>query len=59
MTQDPDKPLSPWRLNPARIVILLLGALMLLYVASAMLGGLGNYQQLREASDAAKVAPAN
>lgn len=49
-----DKPTSPWQLNRTRIVILLLGALVLLYTVSSMLGGLGKYQQLKNAaSDAA------
>jgi hypothetical protein len=39
---------SPWKLTPARIVILILGALIVLYTASTMLGGLSNYQQLKE-----------
>lgn len=45
-----DKPQSPWRLNPARITILLLGALVLLYTVSTVFGGLANYQQLKEAA---------
>ncbi len=43
-------PLSPWKLTPGRIVILILGVLLVLYTVSAMMGGLSNYQQLREAS---------
>jgi len=50
MSEDPKKPDSPFRLNSARIVLLLLGALLLTYVISAMLGGLGNYQQLKESA---------
>lgn len=52
MSDDPKKPDSPFRLNRGRIVMLLLGALLLTYVISTMLGGLGNYQQLKEASQA-------
>ena len=54
MTDDPNKPQSPWKLNSGRIVLLILGALLLLYLASALLGGLGNYQQLKEAAQDAK-----
>jgi len=56
--QNDDKPTnpappSPWKLTPGRIVILILGVLLLLYTASAMMGGLTNYQTLREASSPA------
>lgn len=50
MSDDPKKPDSPLRLNRQRIVLLLLGALLLTYIISAMLGGLGNYQQLKESA---------
>jgi hypothetical protein len=50
MSEDPKKPDSPFRLNRQRIVLLLLGALLLTYIVSAMLGGLGNYQQLKESA---------
>lgn len=52
MSDDPKKPDSPFRLNRQRVVLLLLGALLLTYIVSAMLGGLGNYQQLKEAAQA-------
>ena len=58
MTDDPNKPLSPWKLNSGRIVLLILGALILTYFVSALLGGLGNYQQLKEAAQDAKSQPA-
>ncbi len=54
MSDEPKKPPSPFSLNPGRIVLLILGVLLLLYFASALFGGLGNYQQLKEASQAAK-----
>lgn len=50
MIESPKKPDSPFRLNRSRIVLLVLGALLLTYIISAMLGGLGNYQQLKEAA---------
>lgn len=52
MSDDPNKPISPFRLTGGRIVLLLLGALLLTYIISASLGGLGNYQQLKEAAQA-------
>ncbi len=45
-----EKPVSPWKLTQGRIVLLVMGALLLLYTASALLGGLSDYQQLRNAS---------
>jgi hypothetical protein len=50
MPDDPKKPDSPFKLNRSRIVLLLLGALLLTYIISAMLGGLGNYQKLKEST---------
>ncbi len=49
-----DKPISPWKLTPGRIVILILGVLLVLYTASALMGGLTNYQVLKEASSPAE-----
>ncbi|WP_421758976.1 hypothetical protein [Devosia sp.] len=56
MDEKPDspKPDSPWRLNPARILILILGALVLVYVVSSVMGGLGNYELLKQAATEAK-----
>lgn len=45
-----EKPISPWKLTPGRIVILILGALLIAYTASALMGGLGNYQTLKESA---------
>jgi hypothetical protein len=53
-----DKPISPWKLTPGRIVILILGVLIVAYTASAMMGGLSNYQQLREAAMPGATPPA-
>ncbi|OEO29605.1 hypothetical protein VW23_024810 [Devosia insulae DS-56] len=50
MSEDPKKPDSPFRLNRSRILLLLFGALLLTYIISAMLGGLGNYQMLKESA---------
>ena len=45
-----DKPISPWKLTPGRIAILILGVLLIVYTASALMGGLSNYQTLRDAA---------
>jgi hypothetical protein len=47
MTDQP--PLSPWKMTPARITLLLLGALALILIVGAI-GGVGNYQALREST---------
>ena len=47
------KPLSPFTLTPPRILLLVLGALALTLIIGAILGGVGNYQDLRDARDAA------
>ena len=59
MSDSPQPPQSPFKLNRSRIVLLLLGGLLVTIILSTLLGGLGNYQQLREAAqDARQVAPA-
>lgn len=45
-----EKPISPWKLTPGRILILVMGALLIAYTASALMGGLSNYQALRDAA---------
>jgi hypothetical protein len=45
-----EKPISPWKLTPGRIFILILGVLLIAYTASALMGGLTNYQTLRDAA---------
>jgi hypothetical protein len=47
-----NKPISPFTLTPPRILILVLGALAITMIIGAILGGVGNYQQLRDARDA-------
>lgn len=49
-----ETPQSPFKLNRTRIFILAMGALVVLITVSMMMGGLGQYQALREAADAAK-----
>jgi hypothetical protein len=49
----PDTPPSPTALTRTRIFILILGALAVTLIIGAISGGVGNYQQLRDARDAA------
>jgi hypothetical protein len=52
-----DEPkLSPFALTPARIMLLVLGALLVIIAISTSLGGINAYQQLREANAAATEA---
>lgn len=45
---------GPFKLNRTRIFILAMGAVVVLIAISMMMGGLGQYQALREAANAAK-----
>ena len=47
---------SPFALNPGRIMLLILGALLVVIAISTWFGGINAYQQLREANAAAKSA---
>ena len=50
-----DEPkLSPFALTRSRIVLLVLGAILVLIAISTAMGGLSSYQELKEASAAAK-----
>jgi hypothetical protein len=49
-----DEPKGPLGLNRTRIFLLCMGALVLLITVSMMLGGLGSYNALKEAANAAK-----
>jgi hypothetical protein len=51
-----EKPVSPWKLTPGRIAILVMGVLLILYTISALMGGLTNYQALKQG--ATEQAPA-
>ena len=50
----PEQKLSPFALTKARIVLLILGAVLVLIAISTAMGGLSSYQELKEASNAAK-----
>jgi hypothetical protein len=52
-------PLSPFKLTPPRILILVLGVLAIVMIAGALMGGVGNYQALREAEQATSSAPSS
>ncbi|KKB75976.1 hypothetical protein VW35_19780 [Devosia soli] len=49
-----ETPQSPFKLNRTRIFLLAMGAVILLIAVSMMMGGLGQYQALRDAANAAK-----
>mgnify|MGYP005830176261 CR=1 FL=1 len=52
MTDTP--PPSPFRLTPARVILLLFGALALTYIiGGAFFGGVEHYDQLKQARNAA------
>jgi hypothetical protein len=53
-----DPKLSPFTLTRSRIVLLILGAVLVLIANSTAMGGLGSYQALKDASNAAKEAAA-
>jgi hypothetical protein len=46
MTTEP--PISPFKLTPQRILILVLGVLAIVFIIGGIMGGVGNYQALRE-----------
>jgi hypothetical protein len=47
------KPPGPLTLTPSRILLLVLGAIAMTYIVGALMGGVANYQELRDARDAA------
>ena len=50
------QPSSPWKLNPARITILVLGILAILMIIGGIFGGVQNYEILHEAVSSASSA---
>jgi hypothetical protein len=52
------KPISPFTLTRPRILILVLGALALVMIVGAIMGGVGNYQELRESTQDASSSAA-
>lgn len=54
-----DEPkLSPFQLTRSRVVLLVLGAFLVLIAISTAMGGLSSYQELKEASAAARAEQA-
>lgn len=53
------KPTGPFTLTPPRILLLVLGAIALVYIVGALMGGVANYAELRDARDAASSASAS
>ncbi|MEO6012592.1 MAG: hypothetical protein ABIQ30_03270 [Devosia sp.] len=47
------KPIGPFTLTGPRTLLLALGLLAIVMITGAILGGVGNYQDLRDARDAA------
>ena len=45
------KPLGPFTLTPPRIMLLVLGALALTFIIGGILGGVANYDVLKQARD--------
>jgi hypothetical protein len=50
------KPLGPFTMTPARITILALGLLALVMIAGALLGGVGDFELLREAAPSSQAS---
>ena len=50
MTDD-KKPIGPFTLTPPRIMLLVLGALALTFIISGIMGGVANYDVLKQARD--------
>ena len=51
MTDTP--PPGPFKLTRSRVLLLFLGALAITYIVGALMGGVSNYNDLRNARDAA------
>jgi hypothetical protein len=45
------KPLSPFTLTPPRIMLLVLGALALTFIIGGIMGGVANYDALKQSRD--------
>jgi hypothetical protein len=56
MTAEP--PISPWKLTPPRILLLVLGVLAILLIVGSIMGGVGNYEMLKESVPSSSSAPA-
>ena len=52
MTDD-KKPIGPFTLTPPRILLLVLGALALTFIIGGIMGGVANYDELKQSRDGA------
>jgi len=48
-----DKPIGPFTLTRQRVLLLVLGAVALIFILGSLMGGLTNYQELRDAASSA------
>ena len=55
---DDKKPIGPFTLTPPRILLLVLGALALTFIIGGIMGGVANYDELKQARDVALSASA-
>lgn len=54
MSNTPEnKPIGPFTLTPARIMLLAFGILAIVFITGGLLGGVDNYNDLKLARDAA------
>jgi hypothetical protein len=51
MVMTDQKPLSPFTLTPPRIMLLVLGALALTFIIGGIMGGVANYDALKQSRD--------
>jgi hypothetical protein len=54
-----EKPTGPFTLTRQRVLLLVLGAVALLFILGSLMGGLSNYQELREAASSAAESPSS
>ncbi len=52
-------PLGPFTLTRQRMLILVLGAVALIFILGSLMGGLTNYQTLRDAASSAEPSPSS
>jgi hypothetical protein len=57
MTAEP--PISPFKLTPPRIILLVLGALAVVLIVGSLMGGVGNYERLKESVPSSSASAAS
>lgn len=55
---DDKNPIGPFTLTPPRILLLVLGALALTFIIGGIMGGVANYDTLKQARDDTMASPA-